>query len=148
MPSGVDLILGMDWLRHHGLNLDCERNECSFSVKCQRKALRPSRSDPQMPQISSTFEVFKSSAKGKKGAATWLMLVQSDDPNASISPSGVTATAAGASRPFDSSCLLPDEKFDLNHPIRRQEGATPTYRRPYRLSSIEQREVEKQISEF
>eukprot|EP00983_Pelagomonas_calceolata_P019891 628193-Pelagomonas_calceolata.AAC.1 len=84
------------------------------------------------------------------------MVVQSDDPNASISPSGVTA--AGAFRPFDSSCLLPDEEvqkiqqefhdFDLSHAIRLQEGATPTYRRPYCLSQVEQRGVEKQISEL
>eukprot|EP00983_Pelagomonas_calceolata_P030243 948477-Pelagomonas_calceolata.AAC.1 len=42
----------------------------------------------------------------------------------------------------------PPHQFDLSHTIRLQEGATPTYRRPYRLSPVEQREVEKQISEF
>eukprot|EP00983_Pelagomonas_calceolata_P092434 1157662-Pelagomonas_calceolata.AAC.4 len=114
MLNGVDAILGMDWLKHHGMSLDCGRNECTFSVKGQKRALRPSRSNPQMPQVSSISDAFNESfiaAKGtpllsagqaaqaiKKGATNWLMVVQSDDDIASISPSVVTAAATGASQ--------------------------------------------------
>ena len=65
-----------------------------------------------LPKANCASSLFAGQAAQaiKKGAATWLMVVQSDDDKASVSPSGVTAAAAGASQTFDSSGLLPDEE--------------------------------------
>ena len=180
---GVDVIVGMDALKKFAVTLNCEFDTATVRCGSQLKTIQGKHarvfakdSDPYISVCSSAqlreANIAHLSAKQaakelKRGAASWLMLVQpADQPpdggmhacaaaptNAEpiddlMSPQTLAKLVSDYSDVFQPRSGCPPHRFDTSHTIRLKEGAQPTYRRPYRMSIVEEQEMRRQIQEL
>ena len=172
--DGIDLIVGCDALKAIKANLNVPDELCEITTHGKVQRLRPMQDKSGDGHIhscsvaglreASTSEVLspKQAAKLlKQGAASWLMLVQTNE-QAEQSCSGSMAAAGqvgsdllnkevleGLKEEFQdvfhpvASC--PPARAGVDHVIRLQPGAGPTYSKPYRMSKHEEEECVRQL---
>ena len=167
--NGIDLIVGMDTLEKYQATLECTRGTTRVVTKGKGHWLKPvqeAKPDPYisvctMKQMQAEVLSAKQAAKQlKKGAASWLMLVKPEDKALGIESASATcasvvgAKSEGLMQPevlakvqkdfgdvFQPRNDCPPHRFDTSHMIKLMPNATPTYKRPYRLSRVEEQEV-------
>eukprot|EP00967_Tisochrysis_lutea_P113815 scaffold180885_cov23-Tisochrysis_lutea.AAC.1 len=173
---GIDVIIGMDCLQQYKDQLDCEDGSCKLLINGHWKKIKPIQ-DKDDHLLGCTAEQVrgarsevlspKQAAKLLKcGAPSWLMLVQHDyeglDTHKICASIGlrdgnmhddllpceeVKKIQNEFSDVFDPITSCPPARPGVDHTIRLEPGASPTFRRPYRLTKHEEEEIHKQIQD-
>jgi hypothetical protein len=170
LPSvlpNAQVLLGADWLTAHKVQLDYgARVARVYTSRGQSKSLQPNpaegfcckvaalkalRADPQFLSAKQVAKAMRNDCR------TWLMLVQAE----AVGTASVGAALFGDTlkQPEHSAVLqeyqdvfaplseLPPVR-EIAHTINLQPGATPPFRKSYRMSPAEQKEVERQVAEL
>jgi len=177
MLKGIDIIIGMDYMREIGVVLDCKKETLIINTPSEEKAKTTKQNKREFyGLLNATYKLQEAAKSGylsakqaakelKAGATSWLLLVQHDEE---ISD---TLAAAGVCNetPEETPGLMSQSKvnkiteefqdvfqpvtdcqphrFNTDHTIKLVDGATPPFKRPYRLTKEEEKEVHKQIED-
>ncbi|XP_056849743.1 transposon Tf2-1 polyprotein isoform X1 [Raphanus sativus] len=135
--SGVDLVLGVQWLRKLGLcEIDWEKQEWSFVWGKERVKLR-GESDLHLPTnaLQSLFPVCYDAMQDVAGR--WLYTHNVSATSCEITPIEISCVLEGFSKVFDMPGGLPPRR-DIEHQILLKPGTSPVSVRPYRYPQAHQ----------
>jgi hypothetical protein len=148
--TAFDMILGMDWLEQHSPMLCAwdkkwvEFEEDGVPVRLQGALDRPEK----VIRESSGDQVYK----WEKGNEVWAVaLIQKVEeglqPKVEVVPAEVQEVLTQFHDVFKTSDVLPPSR-DYDHSITLLPGTTPVNCRPYRYSSLQKDEIERQVMEM
>jgi hypothetical protein len=170
MPSllqGIDMIVGMDWLVQHDAHIHTKDSKITLTVKGKQHvvtgtaqhlpgltvaALQALQADPQFVTAKQAHRDIKRGCKG------WLFVVQ-ETPKAQAGLEDITTDLGSAfdvqlrdlvqskEAVFSTPSGLP-QNVALHPVVPLYQGSPATYSKPYRLSPLEEQEVDKQIADL
>ncbi len=155
MSTEQDILLGQDWLLKEGVRLDYVAKE--VTLRKQGIILKPRRDAPQrdLPVLSAIqakrhlrkaanfFMVQVTESRQEKPSEQLTFAQQIPD---TVSPE-VRRLLLKHQDVFGTRQGLPPDR-GISHVIVEEPGSRPVYRPPYRLSPLEQQELEKQIKDL
>lgn len=169
MPTllkGIDMILGMDWLTQHDAHVHTKTSKITLTVKGKQHvvagrshragltvaALQALHADPKFITAKQAHKAMKQGCNG------WLFVVQ-DAPKARGGLDEIT-TDLGTDFDDELRSLLKSKESVFASPaglptnvamhpvIPMYQGSPATYSKPYRLSPLEEQEVDRQIADL
>lgn len=174
MLKGVDVIVGMDSLKELGAKFDCVNSKLELHGPTSKPPAKQKQDRHDV--LCSVYKLQEAAKSGflspqqaarqiRAGASSWLLLVQPEE----LDTLGLMAAGASDETPEDTPGLVkreaiekikaeyqdvfapitecPPKRADIDHTIKLVDGATPTFKRPYRMTREEELEVMKQIDD-
>jgi len=177
MLKGIDVIVGMDSLKDLGAKFDCASGKLELhGPSPETPAEKQPKGKAKHDVLCSVYKLQEAAKAGflspqqaarqiRAGSSSWLLLVQPED----METLGLMAAGASDAKPEDTPGLVkreeiekikaeykdvfapitecPPKRADIDHTIKLVDGATPTFKRPYRMTREEELEVMKQIDD-
>ncbi|KAL4309721.1 hypothetical protein GQ457_01G021200 [Hibiscus cannabinus] len=141
--EGFDLILGMDWLTEHRVNLDCEFKKVTLKGQNNREVVLIGERRGFMTNVVTTITKKKMIMRGNGAFLAYVL----DSPNSSSEVFEIRAVRHFPDVfPGELPGLPPDRAVEFV--IQTLEGSTPVSMTPYRMAPKELKELKVQLQEL